>query len=107
AAAIEPVRRALAELSADTAALTAVKAQALRGALAGLPAATGEVAADLEADRRRAVALRAPVEPAYDTEQERLQDRLAGRDFLRGEVMRSWQEFVRVGDVGRWLSTGI
>ena len=105
--AIEPVRRALADLSADTAALTAVKAQALRGALAGLPAAVAEVAADLEADRRRAAALRSPVERAYAAEQERLQDRLAGGDFLRGEVMRSWQEFVGVGDVGRWLSTGI
>jgi hypothetical protein len=107
AGAIEPVRRALAELSADPGALTAVKAQALRGALAGLPAAVAEVAADLEADRRRAAALRAPVERAYDGEQERLQDRLAGGDFLRGEVMRSWQEFVGVGDLGRWLSTGI
>jgi hypothetical protein len=107
AGAIEPVRRALAELSADTAALTAVKAQALRGALTGLPAATDEVAADSEADRRRAAALRAHVERAYDAEQERLQERLAGGDFLRGEVMRSWQEFVGVGDLGRWLSTGI
>jgi len=107
AGAIEPVRRALADLSADTGALTAVKAQALRGALAGLPAATDEVAADLEADRRRADALRAQVQRAYDGEQGRLQDRLAGGEFLRGEVMRSWQEFVGVGDVGRWLSTGI
>jgi energy-coupling factor transporter ATP-binding protein EcfA2 len=107
AGAIEPVRRALAELSADPGALTAVKAQALRGALAGLPAAVAEVAGDLEADRRRAPALRVPVERAYATEQERLQERLAGGDFLRGEVMRSWQEFVGVGDIGRWLSTGI
>jgi 50S ribosome-binding GTPase len=105
--AIAPVRDALAELSADPGALTAVKAQALRGALAGLPAVVGEVAADLEADRRRAAALRAPVERAYDGEQERLQARLAGGEFLRGEVMRSWQEFVGVGDLGRWLSTGI
>jgi hypothetical protein len=96
AAAIEPVRARLAELSADAAALAAVKAQALRGALA-----------DLEADRLRAAALRAAVERAYATEQERLQDRLAGGDFLRGEVMRSWQEFVGVGDVSRWLSSGI
>jgi hypothetical protein len=107
AAAIEPVRGRLAELSADPSALTAVKAQALRGALAGLPATVDEVARDLEADRRRAAALRAPVERAYTTEQQRLQDRLAGGDFLRGEVMRSWQEFVGVGDVSRWLSTGI
>jgi hypothetical protein len=107
AAAIEPVRRALADLSADPGALTAVKAQALRGALAGLPAAVTEIGGDLEADRRRTAALRVMVDRAYAVEQERLQDRLAGGDFLRGEVMRSWQEFVGVGDVGRWLSTGI
>jgi len=107
AAAIEPVRARLAELSADASALAAVKAQALRGALAGLPATVDEVARDLEADRLRAAALRAAVERAYATEQGRLQDRLAGGDFLRGEVMRSWQEFVGVGDVSRWLSSGI
>jgi hypothetical protein len=107
AAAIEPVRARLAELSADASALAAVKAQALRGALAGLPAAVDEVARDLEADRLRAAALRAAVERAYATEQERLQDRLAGGDFLRGEVMRSWQEFVGVGDLSRWLSSGV
>jgi hypothetical protein len=107
AAAVEPIRRVLAGLSQDPGALTAVKAQALRGALAGLPAAVEEVARDVEADRLRAAALRAPVERAYATEQERLQDRLAGGDFLRGEVMRSWQEFVGVGDLSRWLSTGI
>jgi energy-coupling factor transporter ATP-binding protein EcfA2 len=107
AQAIEPVRRALADLSADSGALTAVKAQALRGALAGLPEAVAQVAGDLEADRRRAASLRAAVERAYAAEQERLQERLAGGDFLRGEVMRSWQEFVGIGDVSRWLSTGI
>src|SRR4029453_3353283 len=37
AAAIEPVRRALAELSADTAPLTPAKAHAHPGALAGAP----------------------------------------------------------------------
>jgi 50S ribosome-binding GTPase len=107
AAAVEPVRQLLASLSEDPVALTAVKAQALRGALAGLPAAVEAVARDLEADRLRAAALRLPVERAYATEQERLQDRLAGGDFLRGEVMRSWQEFVGVGDLGRWLSSGV
>jgi hypothetical protein len=106
-AAIEPVRARLAELSADPSALIAVKAQALRGALAGLPATVDGVARDMEADARRAAALRAPVERAYATEQGRLQDRLAGGDFLRGEVMRSWQEFVGVGDLGRWLSSGV
>src|SRR5829696_7683450 len=84
ASAIEPVRRALADLSGDRGGVTVVKG-----------------------DRQRAAALRAGVERAYAAEQERLQDRLAGGDFLRGEVMRSWQEFVGVGDVSRWLSTGI
>ena len=75
-------------------------------ALAGLPAVVDEVAGDLEADRHRAAMLRGPVQRAYDGEQERLGAARRG-DFLRGEVMRSWQEFVGLGDVSRWLSTGI
>ena len=56
---------------ADTAALTAVKAQAAAGRPGRPAAAVAEVAADLEADRRRAAALRAPVERAYAAEEER------------------------------------
>jgi hypothetical protein len=107
AAAVEPVRRALVELGRDTRALAAVKAAALRGALAGLPASVEQVARDLELDERRAAALRGPVTRAYAEEAAKLNERLAGGDFLRGEVMRAWQEFVGLGDVSRWLSSGV
>ena len=107
AAAVEPVRRALVELGRDTRALAAVKATALRGALAGLPASVEQVARDLELDERRAAALRGAVTRAYAEEATKLDDRLAGGDFLRGEVMRAWQEFVGLGDVSRWLSSGV
>src|SRR6266508_1237666 len=107
AVAVEPVRRALVELGNDTRALAAVKAAALRGALAGLPASVEQLATDLELDEQRAAALRDPVTRAYAEEAAKLDDRLAGGDFLRGEVMRAWQEFVGLGDVSRWLSSGI
>ncbi|HEX6675890.1 MAG TPA: GTPase [Actinomycetes bacterium] len=107
AAAIEPLRRALEELAADPRALGAVKAAALRGAMAGLPDAVERLAGHLERDRRRAAALRAAAERAYAAEEAKLDDRLAGGEFLRGEVMRAWQEFVGVGDVARWLSSGV
>ncbi len=107
AVAVEPVRRALVELGNDTRALAAVKAAALRGALAGLPASVEQLATDLELDEQRAAALRGPVTRAYAEEAAKLDDRLAGGDFLRGEVMRAWQEFVGLGDVSRWLSSGI
>lgn len=107
AAAIEPVRRTLGELAADPGALGAVKAAALRGAVAGLPDTVGRLADDLERDRRRAAALRDSAERAYASEAVKLAERLAGGEFLRGEVMRSWQEFVGVGDVARWLSSGV
>ncbi len=107
ARAVEPVRRALTDLGRDTSALAAVKATALRGALAGLPASVEQVARDLELDERRAAALRSPVERGYAEEASRLDQRLAGGDFLRGEVMRAWQEFVGLGDVSRWLSSGV
>src|SRR6266545_3516329 len=47
------------------------------------------------------------VEGAYAAEAAKLAERLAGGEFLRGEVMRAWQEFVGVGDVARWLSSGV
>jgi hypothetical protein len=84
-----------------------VKAKALRGALAGLPAAVEQLARDLEADQRRAQALGAVVRRAYDHQHALLEERLAGGEFLRGEVMRSWQEFVGAGEVTRWLAGGI
>jgi hypothetical protein len=105
--AVEPVRRALVDLGQDTRALAAVKATALRGALAGLPAAVEQVARDLELDEARAAALRGPVRRAYAEEARKLDDRLASGDFLRGEVMRAWHEFVGLGDVSRWLSSGV
>jgi len=107
AAAVEPVRQALVELGRDTRALAAVKAAALRGALAGLPSSVEQVARDLELDEQRAAALRGPVTRAYAEEAGKLDDRLAGGDFLRGEVMRAWQDFVGLGDVSRWLSSGV
>src|SRR6266545_4969871 len=107
AAAIEPLRRTLDELAADPRALGAVKAAALRGAMAGLPDAVGRLAGYLERDRQRAATLRAAVERAYAAEAAKLAERLAGGEFLRGEVMRAWQEFVGVGDVARWLSSGV
>jgi energy-coupling factor transporter ATP-binding protein EcfA2 len=107
AAAIEPVRRSLTQLATDPSALGAVKAAALRGALAGLPAGVEGLAGELERDRQRAAGLRVPVDRAYATAAARLDDRLASGEFLRGEVMRAWQEFVGVGDVARWLSSGV
>ena len=107
AAAIAPVRWALTELATDPSALGAVKAAALRGALAGLPAGVEGLAGELERDRQRAAGLRAPVDRAYAAAAASLDDRLASGEFLRGEVMRAWQEFVGVGDVARWLSSGV
>ncbi|HEX8860641.1 MAG TPA: ABC transporter, partial [Actinomycetes bacterium] len=42
-----------------------------------------------------------------DAELEALRTRLASGLFLRGEVMRAWQDFVGAGDVARWLATGL
>jgi energy-coupling factor transporter ATP-binding protein EcfA2 len=92
---------------AGSPAASAVKLQALRGALEGLPATVGAVASDLEADERRSAPLRAVVARSYRSELARLEERLASGVFLRGEVMRAWQEFVGAGDVARALAGGI
>lgn len=105
--AVAPLRAALAALAEAGPARSAVKLQALRGALEGLPSAVDAVARDLDADERRAGALRAVARRAYDAELDALRSRLASGLFLRGEVMRAWQDFVGAGDVSRWLATGL
>jgi hypothetical protein len=105
--AVAPLRAALAALAEAGPARSAVRLQALRGALEGLPGAVATVARDLDADERRAGALRAVARRAYDAELDALQARLASGLFLRGEVMRAWQDFVGAGDVARWLATGL
>jgi hypothetical protein len=104
---VAPLRAALAALAEAGPARSAVKLQALRGALEGLPAAVAAIARDLDADERRGGALRAVARRAYDAELEALRTRLASGLFLRGEVMRAWQDFVGAGDVARWLATGL
>jgi hypothetical protein len=105
--AVAPLRAALATLAEAAPARSAVKLQALRGALEGLPAAVAAVARDQDADERRTGALRAVARRAYDAELDAFQARLASGLFLRGEVMRAWQDFVGAGDVARWLATGL
>ena len=105
--AVAPLRRLLVAAAAGGPAASPVRRQALRGALAGLRGAVGEVAGDLEADERRAAALRAVVRRTYRAELDRLSERLASGVFLRGEVLRAWQDFVGAGDVARALATGI
>lgn len=104
---LTPLRAALDDLAEGGSARRAVRLQALRGALAGLPGMVATVAADLDAGERHAAALRAVVRRSYDTERATLERDLSGGLFLRGEVMRAWQEFVGAGDVARWLTGGI
>jgi hypothetical protein len=102
AAAVAPLRAALAALDGDRA--REAKLAALRGALDGLTAAVGAVAHDLEIDERRAAALRAVVRRSYEAELDTITRRLTGGVFLRGEVMRAWQDFAGAGDVAKFLS---
>jgi energy-coupling factor transporter ATP-binding protein EcfA2 len=102
AGAVAPLRAALDALDGDRA--REAKLAALRGALDGLTATVSAVAKDLEVDERRSAALRAVVRRSYDAELDSLARRLAGGVFLRGEVMRAWQEFAGAGDVARFLS---
>lgn len=106
-AALAPLRAALEELAAGGPGHRTVRLRALRGALAGLPKQVGAVAADLDAGERHAAGLRAVVRRSYQAEQAALERGLSNGLFLRGEVMRAWQEFVGAGDVARWLAGGI
>jgi energy-coupling factor transporter ATP-binding protein EcfA2 len=102
AAAVAPLRTELVALDGDRA--REAKLLALRGALDGLTPAVDAVARDLEQDERRSAVLRAVVRRSYETELDALSRRLAGGVFLRGEVMRAWQEFAGAGDVAKFLT---
>ncbi len=132
AAALAPLRARLAELGPDGtdadvgnagvisggsrtagtaggvgAAARAVRVQALRGALDGLPGTVDALAGAVEAAERRAAGLRAVIDRAYGAAANGVEDRLADGVFLRGEVMRAWQDFVGAGSINRALATGV
>src|SRR5438094_8956928 len=95
------------ELAADRERRVALAKRALAGALAGLdpPIATG--AGDLEREAAEAEAVRAIARNAYDAELAALVEEMRGGTFLRTEVLRHWESYVKADQITRFFSRGL
>jgi hypothetical protein len=107
ATAVAPIRDALDRLMADDVARRALARRSLAAALAGLPSAVEEVAAEVDQEQAAARELVAPADRAYRERRAALGAELGRGTFLRAEVLRQWQDFVGAGQVARILAHGI
>src|SRR5216117_496545 len=85
----------------------ALARRALEGALAGLDPLLSAVAADVERAAAEGEALRAITAKAYDAELSALFEELRGGTFLRTEVLRHWESYVKADQITRFFSRGL
>ena len=102
-----PVLQRIDELALDRERRLALARRALEGALAGLGPLLSSVAADLEHDAAEGEALRTITRKAYDAEFNALLEELRGGTFLRTEVLRHWESYVKADQITRFFSRGL
>ena len=102
-----PVIRRVDELARDREQRLALARRALEGALAGLDPLLSSVADDVERAAVEAEALRAIIAKSYDAELAALFDELRGGTFLRTEVLRHWESYVKADQITRFFSRGL
>ena len=76
-------------------------------ALAGLDPLLSSVAADVERAAAEGEALRAITAKSYDAELAALFEELRGGTFLRAEVLRHWESYVKADQITRFFSRGL
>jgi energy-coupling factor transporter ATP-binding protein EcfA2 len=107
AGAVAPIREALDRLMADEVARRALARRSLASALAGLPAAVEEVAAEVDEEQAAARELLGSAARSFAERRAALGEELGRGTFMRAEVLRQWQDFVGAGQVARILAQGI
>ena len=107
ASAIAPLRDAFDRLVADDAARRAMATRSLASALAGLPDAVAEIAAEFDDEQTAVGELMAAGQRAYGERRTALGDEIARGAFMRAEVLRQWHDFVGAGQVARVLAQGV
>ena len=95
------------ELAADRERRVALAKRALAGALAGLDPLIASVATDVEREAAEAETVRAIARKAYDAELAALLEELRGGTFLRAEVLRHWESYVKADQITRFFSRGL
>jgi energy-coupling factor transporter ATP-binding protein EcfA2 len=102
-----PVLERVDELARDRERRLALARRALEGALAGLDPLLEAVAADVERAAAAGEALRAITARSYDAELAALLEELRGGTFLRTEVLRHWESYVKADQITRFFSRGL
>jgi energy-coupling factor transporter ATP-binding protein EcfA2 len=95
------------ELAEDRERRLALARRALEGALAGLGPLLSSVGADVEREAAEGEALRTIAKKAYDAELAALFEELRGGTFLRTEVLRHWESYVKADQITRFFSRGL
>lgn len=104
---VGPVREWFATLARDAEHRDAVVRQTLSGTLASIHPRVEAIAAQADAQRDEAVALRVTAQNAYTEALSQVEKGLSDGALLRGEVLARWQELVGSGDLTRALETRI
>ncbi len=107
ATAVAPLRDAFDRLVADDAARRAMAKRSLAAALAGLPEAVAEIAAEVDDEQGAVAELLAAADGAYRERRTTLGEEIARGAFMRAEVLRQWHDFVGAGQVARVLAQGV
>ena len=102
-----PVLQRVDELARDRERRLALARRALEGALAGLGPLVSTVADDLTRAAAEGEALRAITAKSYDAELAALFEELRGGTFLRAEVLRHWESYVKADQITRFFSRGL
>ena len=106
-AAAAAVLQRVDELAQDRERRLALARRALEGALAGLGPLLSSVADDVARDATEGEVLRAISKKAYDAELAALFEELRGGTFLRTEVLRHWESYVKADQITRFFSRGL
>ena len=102
-----PVLQRADELARDRERRLALARRALEGALVGLDPLLKAVTADVERAAAEGEALRAITAKSYDAELTALFEELRGGAFLRTEVLRHWESYVKADQITRFFSRGL
>jgi hypothetical protein len=102
-----PVIQRVDELARDRERRLALARRALEGALAGLDPLLAAVTADVERAAAEGETLRAITARSYDAELTALFEELRGGTFLRTEVLRHWESYVKADQITRFFSRGL
>ena len=94
-------------LAADRERRQQLARRALEGALSGLAPLARNVSVDLDRAAAEAEALRAVARKTYEAEESALIDELRSGTFLRTEVLRHWESFVKADQITRFFSRGL